>query len=160
MDYGYCCLPANRFCDAFTTCRHYTTSSIRSGSSSWPGVSGVVTLFSVGGSCEDTFRVLGACGFLLQSYPRLGRSLLGSSLHWAVEGPGRAATAAAAAAPAALLAAGGADPAEAMLPAGPAAGLRSHGEFTVVGTSSPVTVWCGGWLARSCSRRWGSWRIL
>ena len=51
-------------------------------------------------------------------------------------GPGRAATAAAAAAPAALLAAGGADPAEAMLPAGPAAGLRSHGEFTVGGASS------------------------
>ena len=120
---------------------HNTTSSIRSGSSSWPGVSGVVTLFSVGGSCEDTFRVLGACGFLLQSFPRLGRSLLGSSLHWAVEGPGRAAPAAAAAAPAALLAAGGADPAEAMLPAGPAAGLRSHGEFTV-GGSSPFPLVC------------------
>ena len=54
---------------------------------------------------------------------------------WAVEGPGRAATAAAAAAPA-----GGADPAEAMLPAGPAAGLRSHGEFTVGGTTSPPFV--------------------
>ena len=84
----------------------------------------MVTLFSVGGSCEDTFRVLGACGFLLQSLSRLGRSLLSSGLHWAVEGPSRAATAAAAAAPTALLAAGGAAPAEAMLPAGAAAGLR------------------------------------
>ena len=83
----------------------------------------MVTLFSVGGSSGDTFRfrVLGDFGFLLRSFPfpRLGKSLLGSSLHWAVVGPGRAATAAAAAAPAALLAAGGADPAEAMLPAGP-----------------------------------------
>ena len=102
----------------------------------------MVTLFSVGGSSGDTFRfrVLGDFGFLLRSFPRLGKSLLGSSLHWAVVGPGRAATAAAAAAPAALLAAGGADPAEAMLPAGPAAGLRSHGEFTVGGTSSPPFV--------------------
>ena len=108
----------------------------------------MITLFSVGGSCDcdcnGAFRVLGACGFLLPSFPRLGRSLLGSGLHWAVEGPGRPAPAAAAAAPAALLAAGGADPAEAMLPAGPAAGLRSHGEFTVVGTTSPPLVFFRG----------------
>ena len=41
------------------------------------------------------------------------------------------AVAAAAAAPVAQLATGGADPAEAMLPAGAAMGLRSHGECTV-----------------------------
>ena len=68
---------------------------------------------------------------------RFGKLVLGSSLHWAVEGPCRAATAAAAAASAALLAAGGVGFGGSYASSrGTAVGLRFHGEFTVGGSSS------------------------
>ena len=63
-------------------------------------VSGTVSLFSVGGPFVNAVRVFGVCDLFALSLSCLGKSVLGSSLHWAVEGPCRAATAAAAAAPA------------------------------------------------------------
>ena len=115
----------------------HTTSSMRSGSSSWPGVVGSVSVltFALGFS-----YMVGVCGVVVRvfgvpSRSLLGRSVLGARLIWAVVAP-RCAGAAAAAAPVAMLATGVAVPAEAELPAGAAMGLGSHGERTVGSPSS------------------------
>ena len=105
---------------------------MRSGSSSWPGVSGSVSLLA-----RDPARVVGACvvGVCVcvpgaSSLLLLGKSVLGARRIWAVVTLCLAA-AAAAAAPVAPLATEGAGPAEAVLPAGAAMGRGSHGECTV-----------------------------
>ena len=110
---------------------------MRSGSSSWPGVVGSVSVltFALGFS-----YMVGVCGVVVRvfgvpSRSLLGRSVLGARLIWAVVAL-RCAGAAAAAAPVAMLATGVAVPAEAELPAGAAMGLGSHGECTVGSPSS------------------------
>ena len=109
---------------------------MRSGSSSRPGVNGKLTFSSLllGLSCAVLVCVGGVCErFCLPWAPsrsRLGRSVLVAILIWADVAPVCAVAAAAAAAPVAPLATGGAGPAEAMLPAGAAMGLKSHGECT------------------------------
>ena len=51
------CLLANRACGAFTPGANHTTSSMRSGSSSWPGVLGLFSSLVHGAPCVVGYRL-------------------------------------------------------------------------------------------------------